>query len=92
MNRIPFCHFYSSQWQDQSVKHKDAMPADWVKFHEGKAAGFCALRLNDGASAQLLEVAPTAGTLVIFGSSAVPHQVLPTRRERLCVAGWLCVQ
>ena len=47
---------------------------------------------EDGASPLLMEVPPTAGTLVLFSSGAVPHQVLPTRRERLCVAGWLCVQ
>lgn len=47
---------------------------------------------EDGASAALMDVPPTAGSLLIFDSGAVPHQVLSTRRERLCVAGWLCVQ
>ena len=38
-----------------------------------------------------MDVAPHAGTLVLFDSATLPHAVLPTRRERLCVAGWLCV-
>ena len=34
-------------------------------------------------------VAPLGGTLVLFDSVAVPHEVLPTLRgERLALAGW----
>ena len=44
-----------------------------------------------GASATF-DVAPTAGTLVLFDSLSVPHSVLPTRRPRLALAGWLCEQ
>jgi hypothetical protein len=33
-------------------------------------------------------ISPEAGTLVLFDSVAVPHEVLPTRRERYAVNGW----
>ncbi len=34
-----------------------------------------------------VEIWPRAGTLVIF-LSAMPHEVLPTRRERMSITGW----
>lgn len=34
------------------------------------------------------DILPTSGTLVVFDSCAVEHEVLPTRRERLCLIGW----
>jgi 2OG-Fe(II) oxygenase superfamily len=37
-----------------------------------------------------LEVPPMAGTLVVFDSVALPHEVLPTTtRERWAVSGWM---
>jgi len=33
-------------------------------------------------------VPPAAGTLVCFLSEQVPHEVLPTRRDRYSIAGW----
>jgi SM-20-related protein len=46
-----------------------------------------ALRLypQDGAE---LDVLPTAGTLVLFISAELPHEVLPATRERLSLTGW----
>jgi len=40
-------------------------------------------------SAPPLDVPPLPGTLVVFDSATVPHEVLVTRRERLVLAGWL---
>ena len=34
------------------------------------------------------DVAPTAGTLVVFLSGDVPHEVLAAGRERLSLTGW----
>ena len=34
-------------------------------------------------------VTPLAGTLVVFLTEYVPHEVLEARRERLSIAGWL---
>jgi|Transcript_30894 SM-20-related protein len=35
-----------------------------------------------------LDVLPEGGTLVLFHSRRIPHEVLPTRRERQCIVGW----
>jgi SM-20-related protein len=35
-----------------------------------------------------LDVPPTSGTLVLFQSNAIPHEVLDTTRERCVVVGW----
>jgi len=34
------------------------------------------------------EILPDAGSLVLFDSMAVEHEVRPTRRERTCLIGW----
>jgi SM-20-related protein len=47
-----------------------------------------ALRLYLDANASL-DVAPRAGTLVAFLSDRFEHEVLPARRERLSLTGWL---
>jgi SM-20-related protein len=41
--------------------------------------------LHDGV---VHDVQPQAGTLVVFLSGDVPHEVLPARRERLSLTGW----
>lgn len=47
------------------------------------------LRLYPGGDGSALDVAPTAGRFVAFLSEHFPHEVLPTSRERLCVAAWM---
>lgn len=37
-----------------------------------------------------VDVAPTGGTLVVFKSDEVPHEVLATTSQRVAVVGWLC--
>lgn len=50
---------------------------------------------NDGGQLRLypgdetLDVQPTAGTLVCFRSDQLEHEVLPARRERLSLTGWM---
>lgn len=41
---------------------------------------------------ELTRVLPRLGTCVIFLSEQFPHEVLPTIRKRLCIAGWYRVQ
>ena len=42
-----------------------------------------------GALAQdSFDIAPTPGTMLLFDSAVVPHEVLETHRNRLCVVGW----
>ena len=31
---------------------------------------------------------PESGSLVLFDSKLVEHEVMPTRRERACIVGW----
>ena len=58
-------------------------PPDWRTEVDGGA-----LRVHRQNAAPL-DVEPHAGTLVLFDSASVPHEVLPTRRERTVVVGWL---
>lgn len=37
------------------------------------------------------KVLPTFGTIVVFLSKEFPHEVLPSYRERLSIAGWFSV-
>ena len=47
--------------------------------------GALRLYLQDGAE---LDVLPTAGTLALFISAELPHEVLPATRERWSLTGW----
>ena len=44
---------------------------------------------SGNGESQFVDVTPTGGTLVIFDSVDVMHEVLKTRRERLAAVGWL---
>jgi len=46
--------------------------------------GALRLHLPDGA----IDIAPVGGTIVLFLSDEIEHEVLPARRERLSIAGW----
>ena len=39
-----------------------------------------------------VDIAPTAGKLVCFKSDVLEHEVLPTRRERRSITGWMLDQ
>ncbi|MBX9714577.1 MAG: 2OG-Fe(II) oxygenase [Pseudomonadaceae bacterium] len=56
--------------------------SDWLPEQGG------ALRLYL-ADDRELDVLPEAGTLVLFLSADLPHEVLPATRERLSLTGWL---
>lgn len=44
--------------------------------------------MYDSEGRELFRQAPTAGTLVLFRSEDMPHEVLPAARERWSIAGW----
>jgi SM-20-related protein len=46
------------------------------------------LLIYDGDNHPLLQVTPAYSTLVVFLSEEVPHEVLPSRRDRYSIAGW----
>lgn len=49
------------------------------------AGGELRLHLDDGRT---LDVLPRGGTLVLFLSARLPHEVLPANRQRLSLTGW----
>jgi SM-20-related protein len=55
--------------------------ADWLPEQGG------ALRLHPEGAA-IVDIAPEAGRMVMFLSAEMLHEVLPTQRERLSLAGW----
>lgn len=55
--------------------------ADWQPEH----GGLMRLYLADG-SAQ--DIPPLLGHLAVFMSADMPHEVLPTHRERMALTGW----
>lgn len=46
------------------------------------------LHLGEGEDANVVDVQPANGTLVLFLSERFAHEVLPVRRERLSLTGW----
>lgn len=60
--------------------------ADWLSENGGE------LLLYDEAAENVLErVLPEAGTVVIFLSEKIPHEVLPANCDRYSIAGWFRV-
>lgn len=55
--------------------------ADWQPEH----GGVMRLYLPEG---QAQDIAPLAGNLAVFISADMPHEVLPTQRERMALTGW----
>lgn len=50
---------------------------------------FCGVEAIGGAGQRPLDVSPLGGTLVLFNSAALPHEVLPVRSgRRFAMAGW----
>jgi len=44
---------------------------------------------QDGGSEKIVDVLPKGGRLVVFMSGEIPHEVLPTQKERISITGWL---
>lgn len=44
--------------------------------------------LPTGEDPNFLDISPQGGTLVLFASDAIPHEVLDTQKERQAVVGW----
>ena len=59
------------------------LQTDWQVAHGG------CLRLYDTSELiNVVDVPPRAGTLVLFASDQVPHEVLTTHKERYAIVGW----
>lgn len=44
--------------------------------------------LPEGEDPKYVDISPTGGTLVLFPSDGIPHEVLDTAKERMAVVGW----
>ncbi len=44
---------------------------------------------QEDGSERLEDVLPVGGRLVVFLSEEIPHEVLPTHKERISITGWL---
>ena len=60
---------------------------NWV----GEDGGELAVFSHDGAREPVALIAPELGTLAIFLSEDIPHEVRLARRERYSIAGWFRV-
>lgn len=56
---------------------------DWTS-----ACGGELLIFDESGAQEQVRVLPAAGTVVVFCSEAVPHEVLPASRDRYSIAGW----
>lgn len=90
--RYPVGSFYKKHLdQFQAVPHRVVtvilyLNDSWSSEDEG------ALRMyfpqEDGT--ELIEdVLPLGGRLIVFLSAEIPHEVLPTKKERISITGWL---
>jgi SM-20-related protein len=56
-------------------------------------AGHLVLYATDEGERECIRILPMPGTLAIFMSEDIPHEVLPPRRARCSIAGWFrCIQ
>mmetsp|Transcript_2394 Transcript_2394/g.3632 ORF Transcript_2394/g.3632 Transcript_2394/m.3632 type:complete len:320 (+) Transcript_2394:86-1045(+) len=58
--------------------------AGQLRMHMDSGGDF----LPEGEDPNFIDVEPRGGTLVLFKSDMVPHEVLDTNAERLAVVGW----
>ena len=90
--RYPIGSFYKRHLdQFQAVPHRVVtvilyLNDSWNSEDEG------ALRMyfpQEDGSERIEDVLPLGGRLVIFLSGEIPHEVLPTKKERISITGWL---
>jgi SM-20-related protein len=70
-------------------------PADWNSMQQNDDGGQLRIHLDSnkdelplGQEPNYVDVEPRGGTLILFESDAIPHEVLDTNRERMAVVGW----
>lgn len=62
---------------------------DWSEDDDGALLVFAPD--TDETAQPVATVMPEAGTLILFLSEDIPHEVRPTRRDRYSIAGWFRV-
>lgn len=90
--RYPIGSFYKKHLdQFHAVPHRVVtvilyLNDSWSAEDEG------ALRMyfpQEDGSEKVEDVLPLGGRLVVFLSAEIPHEVLPTKKERISITGWL---
>lgn len=90
------CHFALYQPGDFYKKHYDSFKAqanrvvttvlylnpNWRAENGGE------LVIYTGKTEETIKVSPAMGTLVVFMSEEIPHEVFPASEERFSIAGW----
>ncbi|MDX1796644.1 MAG: 2OG-Fe(II) oxygenase [Hydrogenovibrio sp.] len=90
------CHFALYQPGDFYKKHYDSFKAqanrvvttvlylnpNWRTENGGE------LVIYTGKAEETIKVSPAMGTLVVFMSEEILHEVLPAKEERFSIAGW----
>jgi len=61
-------------------------PPDWCEQDGGQLR----LYLGEQATGEYVDFLPTGGTLMLVLSQRFGHEVLPARRQRWSITGWLC--
>jgi SM-20-related protein len=90
--RYPIGSFYKRHLdQFHAVPHRVVtvilyLNEKWTEEDSG------ALRMyfsEEGGTERYEDVLPLGGRLVVFLSGEIPHEVLPTKKERISITGWL---
>ena len=67
---------------------------DWdASKHGGELRVYMGADIDDekGGSAEwVIDVAPAGGTVVVFDSRVILHEVLPTSARRMALTLWIC--
>ena len=90
--RYPIGSFYKRHLdQFQQVPHRVVtvilyLNDTWTEEDGGALRMY--LPLEDGGE-RVEDIYPLGGRLVVFLSGEIPHEVLPTQKERISITGWL---
>lgn len=90
--RYPIGSFYKRHLdQFQAVPHRIVtlilyLNESWTEADGGQLRMY--FPQEDG-SERVEDVLPLGGRLVVFLSEEIPHEVLPTQKERISITGWL---
>ena len=90
--RYPIGSFYKRHLdQFHAVPHRIVtiilyLNESWTEADGGQLRMYF---LQEDGSERIEDVLPVGGRLVVFLSEEIPHEVLPTHKERISITGWL---
>lgn len=90
--RYPIGSFYKRHLdQFHAVPHRIVtvilyLNESWTEADGGQLRMYF---LQEDGSERVEDVLPVGGRLVVFLSEEIPHEVMPTQKERISISGWL---